>query len=93
LRWSHEESLRNSEDYQRRIRTYENTLNAYQRRITELTQGSSPAGADELPSSAVNAPETPGLEDDDSLKKRAIQLEDEVRQILEKYGPGAGGTN
>jgi len=38
LRWSHEESLRNSEEYQRRIRTYEHTLNSYQRRIAELTQ-------------------------------------------------------
>ena len=39
LQWSHEESLRTSEEYQRRIRTYEYTLNAYQRRITELSQG------------------------------------------------------
>jgi len=38
LQWSHEESLRTSEDYQRRIRTYEYTLNTYQRRIAELTQ-------------------------------------------------------
>jgi len=39
LRWSHEESLRTSEDYQRRIRTYEATLNTYQRRIAELSRG------------------------------------------------------
>jgi len=38
LRWSHEESLRTSEEYQRIIKTYENTLNAYQRQISELTQ-------------------------------------------------------
>jgi len=37
LQWSHEESLRTSEDYQRVIRTYENTLNSYQRRIAELS--------------------------------------------------------
>jgi TolA-binding protein len=42
LQWSHEEALRTSEDYQRRIRTYEYTLNAYQRRIAELTQGQEP---------------------------------------------------
>ena len=36
LRWSHEESLRISEEYQRKIRTYEHTLNVYQRRIAEL---------------------------------------------------------
>jgi len=37
LQWSHEESLRTSEDYQRTLRTYEHTLNVYQRRIAELT--------------------------------------------------------
>jgi TolA-binding protein len=41
LQWSHEESLRTSEDYQRKIRTYEYTLNTYQRRIAEL-QGQEP---------------------------------------------------
>jgi len=39
LRWSHEESLRTNEDYQRRIRTYEAMLNTYQRRIAELSRG------------------------------------------------------
>ena len=38
LQWSHEESLRTSEDYQRKIRTYEYTLNLYQKRISEFTQ-------------------------------------------------------
>ena len=37
LQWSHEEALRTSEDYQKTIRTYEYTLNMYQRRIAELT--------------------------------------------------------
>ena len=37
LQWSHEESLRTSEEYQRTIRTYEHTLNLYQRRILELS--------------------------------------------------------
>jgi tetratricopeptide (TPR) repeat protein len=45
LQWSHEESLRTSEDYQRRIRTYEYTLNAYQRRIAELTQAGVSSGS------------------------------------------------
>jgi len=76
LRWSHEESLRNSEDYQRKIRTYENTLNAYQRRIAELTQGGQESSLGD---------------DNDSLKKRAIQLENEVRQILEQYNQRDGG--
>jgi tetratricopeptide (TPR) repeat protein len=37
LQWSHEEALRTSEDYQKTIRTYEYTLNIYQRRIAELS--------------------------------------------------------
>jgi len=37
LQWSHEESLRTSEDYQKTLRTYEYTLNMYQRRIAELS--------------------------------------------------------
>jgi tetratricopeptide (TPR) repeat protein len=93
LRWSHEESLRNSEENQRRIRTYENTLNTYQRRIAELTQGSSPARGDELPSGV-----TPGQaelkenrpDDGESLKKQAMRLEDEVKQILEQYEQKTG---
>jgi tetratricopeptide (TPR) repeat protein len=98
LRWSHEESLRNSEENQRKIRTYENTLNAYQRRIAELTRGASPLEVDELPSRVsgpVNAPaaapEQAVNEDDDSLRRRAIQLEDEVKQILEQYEQKSGG--
>ena len=41
LQWSHEEALRTSEDYQRTIRTYEYTLNVYQRRIAELSSNES----------------------------------------------------
>ena len=41
LQWSHEEALRTSEDYQRTIRTYEYTLNMYQRRIAELSNNES----------------------------------------------------
>ena len=37
LQWSHLEMLRTSEEHQRTIRTYEHTLNLYQRRIAELT--------------------------------------------------------
>ena len=125
LRWSHEESLRNSEENQRKIRTYENALNAYQRKIAELTQGASPARADELPSGGgasaglpvpAGTPSTAGIpaltnlppqagtpssesagvndnrpEDEDALRKRAIQLEEEVKQILEQYDQKSGG--
>jgi len=47
LQLSHEESLRTSEDYQRTIRTYEHTLNLYQRRIAELANTSSTASTDQ----------------------------------------------
>jgi len=36
LQWSHEESLRTSEDYRRQIRAYEYTLNQYQRQIGDI---------------------------------------------------------
>ena len=50
LQWSHEEALRTSEDYQRQIRTYEYTINAYQRRIADLTQRQNDnPGAQEVP--------------------------------------------
>ena len=41
LHWSHEEHLRTSEEYQRRLRIYEHTLNVYQMRIAELTRAAS----------------------------------------------------
>ncbi|MCL2808726.1 MAG: hypothetical protein FWD24_01530 [Treponema sp.] len=37
LQWSHEESLRTSEEHQRTVRTFEHTLNMYQRRLAEQT--------------------------------------------------------
>ena len=62
LQWSHEESLRTSEDYQRKIRTYEYTLNTYQRRIAEL-QGQepvqNPAVQETIPTPVTPAPVTP----------------------------------
>jgi tetratricopeptide (TPR) repeat protein len=103
LRWSHEESLRNSEENQRKIRTYENALSAYQRKIAELTQGVPVTITDELTSGAaeaagLTASESAGVidkkpEDDDALRKRAIKLEEEVKQILEQYEQKAGGEN
>jgi tetratricopeptide (TPR) repeat protein len=35
IKWSHEESLKTIEEYQRRERTYDQALNAYQRQIAE----------------------------------------------------------
>jgi TolA-binding protein len=36
LKWSHEESLNTMEEYQRRERTYDQTLTAYQKRIAKM---------------------------------------------------------
>jgi hypothetical protein len=36
LRWSHEESLKTMEEYQRRERTYDQALTAYQKRIADM---------------------------------------------------------
>jgi hypothetical protein len=40
LKWSHEESLKAIEEYQRRERSYDQALIAYQRRIAELLKDS-----------------------------------------------------
>ena len=40
IKYSHEESLRTAEEYQRRERTYEQALNSYQKRISELLANS-----------------------------------------------------
>jgi len=90
LRWSHEESLRNSEDYQRKIRTYENTINAYQRRIAELTQEGPPTG--ELPADDQESNDYGTDNDDSPLRKRAKKLESDVKQILEQYDRKYGGS-
>ncbi|MDR0622835.1 MAG: hypothetical protein LBG10_00195, partial [Treponema sp.] len=36
LKWSHEESLKTMEEYQRRERTYDQALTAYQKRIADM---------------------------------------------------------
>jgi TolA-binding protein len=40
LRWSHEESLRNMEEYRRRESSYDQALNAYQKRIADILKDS-----------------------------------------------------
>ncbi len=106
LRWSHEESLRNSEDYQRRIRIYEYTLNTYQRRIAELTKGGDAEAEqnifetegdrppDELSGGIVDQYDntaSAGLQDND-LKERAARLEDEIQTLIRFYEERERGT-
>jgi len=105
LQLSHEESLRTSEDYQRTIRTYEHTLNLYQRRIAELSNS---VNANQIMQNEdqneeiinVNTfnQEEPiinnyinGHNGDDSLMERAKQLENHVQEILRSSTSNNGG--
>ena len=91
LRWSHEESLRTSEDYQRKIKTYEHTLNVYQRRIAEL-QGA--LGQTENKQADGQAEEiTPASGVEESLLERAKRLGLDLNLIIENYMNGSGGVN
>ena len=87
LQLSHEEALRTSEDYQRTIRTYEYTLNLYQRRLAELTNSVSSADFDDAAFFAeIMADETLT----GSLLDRAIQLGIDVQDILRESNVGGG---
>ncbi|GHT56451.1 hypothetical protein FACS1894109_05410 [Spirochaetia bacterium] len=57
LKWSHEESLKTIEEYQRRERSYDQALIAYQKRIAELTGGG--GGSMGSADSSLNAPVFP----------------------------------
>jgi len=99
LQWSHEESLRTSEEYQRRIRTYEYTLNAYQRRIAELTQEgysvspepeyTPPDEYDEYIGNSNNNVQVYTTEYHESLIQRARELGIELEQLIREYEDGA----
>jgi len=77
LRWSHEESLRNSEDFQRKIRTYENTINAYQRRLAELSQGGVPIYDEKFDIKPNN--------NDSLLKERVMKLVNDIQLVLDDH--------
>jgi len=106
LRWSHEESLRTSEDYQRKIKTYEHTLNSYQRRIGELSNDSSalsvpppapPASSyysedlnTQISSSNEPANNTPDNRNNELIEK-ARRLESDIQKLISEYDEPAGG--
>jgi len=93
LQWSHEEALRISEEHQRTIRTYEHTLNLYQRRIAELTSAANTSFQSNTETQAGSS--QPILIDDtqsqrtpqssNSLIERARQLESEVQAVIMQY--------
>jgi len=83
LQWSHEESLRTSEEHQRTLRTYEHTLNLYQRRIAELSNVNIITEKDKEPSlSDIVIPARPPEILSDDLQERAMQLEQFIQEIL-----------
>jgi len=97
LQWSHEETLRTSEEYQRTIRTYEYTLNLYQRRIAELTSAENEfqsgnteplsETAGQISSQTAVAVTQPVVIEEppsagSTLIERAIQLENNLQNIL-----------
>jgi len=97
LQWSHEESLRTSEEHQRTIRTYEHTLNIYQRRIAELSaqerniiprneEPALPAVNNEyiIPAETV----TPVFIPENNLIERARALENEIQSIIRRHNAG-----
>jgi len=83
LRWSHEESLRTSEEYQRKLRTYEHTLNSYQRRVGEIPG----PGENE----DVSAGDNQRLNED--LIERAIEIRDEIQYFIKESETKSGGVN
>jgi TolA-binding protein len=105
LQWSHEESLKTSEDYQRTLRTYEHTLNVYQRRISELTSTgniSIPGEIEEplpeiikeveriiIPEEKAPAVYVPSNRQERLLLERARELGNNVDEILRIHYPEA----
>ena len=97
LRWSHEESLRTSEENQRKLKTYENTINSYQRRIAELTRTpvsfvpESPAQEairevirqEPEPPAEVQLPPVPETAEEEQIVAEQINVEDFT--LVEEY--------
>jgi len=105
LQWSHEESLKTNEEYQRKIKTYEYNLIAYQKRIAELTHGSVPNNQDVLNQDDIYIFEpvntTPGnlnggksndRPSQNDLLQRARLLEIEVQHLLDSFENIKGGS-
>jgi TolA-binding protein len=83
LKWSHEESLKAIEEYQRRERSYDQALIAYQKRIAELLKDSR---LEDLDSS--NAQYRRQLLE---AEERVNLLEEELQRYRAGMGPAASG--
>ena len=73
LRWSHEESLRNMEDFRRKEITYDQAMSAYQRRINDLTAET------EMPSEQRIAE----LEEENTIYRNRLESAEERIRFLE----------
>jgi TolA-binding protein len=83
LQWSHEESLRTSEDFQRQMRIYEYTLNQYQRRIAELTGSTNWESQIQIDDSSDNWQIIYN-----QLLERAKRLNRELELMIHEYNSG-----
>jgi tetratricopeptide (TPR) repeat protein len=101
LQWSHEESLKTMEEYQRREHSYDQAITAYQKRIAEMLQG----GRD--PGNAIPDPITELLEREPitiesppvpsdvmirllSGRAQAVELRDRIMESLGSSGKPGG---
>ncbi|MDR1899796.1 MAG: tetratricopeptide repeat protein [Treponema sp.] len=76
LTWSHEESLKTTEEYRRRERTYDQALIAYQKRIAELLRNGRASD--------------PGLSESDRLREAEEQirvLQEDLNTAREQVAP------
>jgi tetratricopeptide (TPR) repeat protein len=83
LQWSHEESLRNGEDFQRQIRTYEYTISQYQRRIAELSAGQNQEFISQLTDYDPLSDNWQSIYD--ILLERARRLNRELEQMINEH--------
>ncbi|MDR1253373.1 MAG: tetratricopeptide repeat protein [Treponema sp.] len=107
LKWSHEESLKTVEEYQRREKTYNQALNAYQKRLAEVLKDTRLADLEtaniEYQRQLAEANEQ--IQDlegrlavsqqpgfPDELKVRAQQLKNEIQWNLNSLETGGGGS-
>jgi TolA-binding protein len=103
LKWSHEESLRTSEEFQRKEKNYEQAMNAYQRRIADLLKDSRVADLEsantEYQKQLAEAQEKIRVLEarlgssggGDELKVRAQQLRNEAQWDLQNLENSGGG--
>ncbi|GHT64142.1 hypothetical protein FACS1894110_03230 [Spirochaetia bacterium] len=90
LQWSHEESLKTIEEYQRRERSYDQAIIAYQKRIAELTGGSARSEVFPAPGQAPDQQSVLSEQVKNrrlqAVKSSAVELSSELTQLLAGEG-------